>query len=260
MAILASRTRTGISWISESIALFKQSPRKWMLLALVYLGLLFLPSMPGLQVIASLFIILIWPVFIAVAMRLYRNTEVKEEESLSLIMQLLQPNMRSLLMLGFINLFYFIVVNFLLLADFQALDSIVNHQGKMSEQETVTAMQTMMPILFKLLLVFIPLLIINWFSPMLIAFNQYSLIKAIKSSIAGCLQYIVALIAAWLLLSAALIALMMVVSVVLGLFALVIPVIAKPVVPIIAFGCFLVNIALTLAFQYVSYRDVFRAA
>ena len=39
MAILESRTKTGLSWVKESIALFKTAPRQWLLLALVYVGL-----------------------------------------------------------------------------------------------------------------------------------------------------------------------------------------------------------------------------
>ena len=95
---------------------------------------------------------------------------------------------------------------------------------------------------------------------MLIAFNNYSLVKAIKSSIAGSLQHLIAMIAAWLLLSAGMMTLMMFASVLVGLFAMMIPTIAQSLVTALVFGCFLISIALTLAFQYVSYRDVFRAA
>ena len=63
MAILQSRTQTGISWIKESIALFKTAPRKWLMLALAYLSLfVMLPSIPVLQFFAFLSV-LIWPIF-----------------------------------------------------------------------------------------------------------------------------------------------------------------------------------------------------
>ncbi|MEO1946574.1 MAG: hypothetical protein ABGW96_03320, partial [Methylophilaceae bacterium] len=62
MAISELRTRTGLSWVRESIVLFKQTPRQWLLLALSYLGIfVFLPSFPGLQLF-SFVTILIWPV------------------------------------------------------------------------------------------------------------------------------------------------------------------------------------------------------
>lgn len=260
MAILQSRTRTGISWVTESIALFRQAPRQWLSLALVYLGLfVLLPSIPGLQLLAFV-TILIWPIFIAVAMRFYRNVEVKKTENLQAIMQLIQPRMRLLTLLGLVHLLYFVLVSLLVSSDMQVLSGILERQQEMDEQELAAALQTMMPIFFKLVLLFIPLMIISWFSPMLIAFNQYPLGKAIKSSIAGCLQYIIALVAAWLLLSAAMMTLMMAASVLAGFFAMVMPVIAQFLVSTIVFGCFLIGIALTLAFQYVSYRDIFRAA
>jgi len=204
--------------------------------------------------------ILLWPIFIAVAMRIYRNVEVNKAESLQTTMQLIQPKTRVLLLLGLVNLLYFILVSLVLSADMRVMSDILARQHELTEPELTAAVQTMMPIFFKLMLLFIPLMVVSWFSPMLIAFNEYSLGKAIKSSIAGCLQYIIALIAAWLLLTAGLMTLMMAASVLAGFLALVIPSIAQFFVSAIVFGCFLVGIALTLAFQYVSYRDIFRAA
>ncbi|MGJ8618916.1 MAG: BPSS1780 family membrane protein [Methylophilaceae bacterium] len=260
MAILESRTKTGISWISESIALLKQSPRKWLLLSLAYLGIFVLiPSVPGLQLFA-LMTIVIWPVFIAVAIRLFRNEEVKKTENLSAIMQLIQPKIKNLLLLGLLTLVYFIGVSILFSSDAQVLAAILEKQTQMSEQEMVTAMQTMMPILLKLMLLFVPLMIAVWFAPMLIAFNGYSVMKSLKSSVAGGIQYMVALAAAWLLLSAGVIALMLMASIVVGLLAFLQPSIAQALMSLFLFGCFLISIALTLAFQYVSYRDIFRAA
>jgi hypothetical protein len=260
MAILESRTKTGISWVGESITLFKQSPRKWLLLALTYLGIFVLmPSIPGLQLFAFV-TILIWPVFIAIAMRMYRNAEFKKVENLSAIMQLIQPKVRTLLMLGLLSLFYFIIVSIILSSDMQVLAEIIENKNQLSEQEMATALQTMMPIFLKLALLFIPLMMIGWFAPMLIAFNGYPLGKAIKSSIAGALQYMVAMAAAWLLLSAGIITLMLAASVLAGMFAFIMPAIVQSLMTTLVFGCILISIAITLAFQYVSYRDIFRAA
>jgi hypothetical protein len=260
MAILASQTKTGISWIGESIALFKQAPRKWLLLALAYLGIFVLiPSFPGMQAFA-LMTILIWPVFIAIAIRMYRNTEFQKQENFSTTMQLIQPTLRRLIALGLVNLGYFIVVSMLLSADMQTLVEIMNKQQQMSEQEMVLAMQNITPIFLKLILLFIPLMMATWFAPMLIAFNHYPVIKSLKSSIAGSLQYLVALTAAWLLLSAGIMLLMLGTSIFSGLFAIIDIAFAQSLMTILIFGALLISVALTLAFQYVSYRDIFRAA
>jgi hypothetical protein len=260
MAILASRTKTGISWVGESIALFKQAPRKWLLLALTYLGIfVFIPSFPGMQIFAFI-TILIWPIFIAIAIRLYRNTEFQKEDNLSAVMQLIQPKMRKLVMLGFVNLAYFIIVSLLLRSDMQVLTDIMNKEAEMSEQEVMLAMQTMMPIFIKLIVFFIPLVMAVWFAPMLIAFNDYAVTKALKSSIAGSLQYVVAMTAAWLLLTSGIMLLMLAASIFSGLFAFVSLAFAQSLMTILVFGALLISVALTLAFQYVSYRDIFRAA
>ncbi|HSR01319.1 MAG TPA: BPSS1780 family membrane protein [Methylophilaceae bacterium] len=260
MAILGSRTKTGISWISESIGLIKQAPRKWLFIALVYLAIfVFIPSIPGFQLFALLTII-IWPVFIAIAIRMYRNEEVKKTENISIIMQLIQPKMKKLLLLGFLTLIYFIGVSLLFSSDAHVLAEILNKQTQMTEQEMATAMQTIMPILLKLMLMFVPLMIAVWFAPMLIAFHDYSVIKALKSSVAGAIQYVISLTAAWLLLSGAIITMMIIASVVVGLFSFMQPAIVQTLMSFLLFGCFLISVALTLAFQYVSYRDIFRAA
>lgn len=260
MAILESRTKTGMSWVSESIALFKLAPRRWLLLALAYLTIFaLLPSVPGLQIFAFV-TILIWPIFIAVAMRMYRNAEFKKTERLSAIMQRIQPRIKALLMLGLLSLIYFIIVSIILSADMQVLAEIIEKQNQLSEQEMAAALQTMMPIFLKLMLLFVPLMVVGWFAPMLIAFNGYSLGKAIKSSIAGTMQHMVAMTAAWLLLSAGIMTLMLVASVFVGLLAFMLPAVAQSLMTTLVFGCFLISIAVTLAFQYVSYRDIFRAA
>ena len=100
MAILESRTQTGISWVKESVALFKQSPRKWLLLALTYVSLfMMLPSLQGFKFFA-LVTILIWPIFIALAIRMYRNAEMKKLENLSETMKMVQSKMATLMSLS----------------------------------------------------------------------------------------------------------------------------------------------------------------
>jgi hypothetical protein len=99
----------------------------------------------------------------------------------------------------------------------------------------------------------------TWFAPMLIAFNNYSLGKAIKSSLAGTLQYMIALTVSWLILTSGIILLMLFAGIVVGILGALIPTMAQLLMSILVFGTLLLASALMLAFQYVSYRDVFRA-
>jgi len=260
MAILESRTKTGMSWATESLALFKQAPRKWMLLALTYIVIyMLIPSIPGLQILAFV-AILMWPVFIVIAMRYYRNAEYQKSERLADVIQLIQPKMKKLLTLGLVNLIYFVGVSIVLSGDLQSLEQIMNKQTELTDQERVAALQTMMPVFLKLALMFIPLMLAVWYAPMLIAFNDYSVMKSLKSSIAGSIQYMLSMTVTWVLLSTGVILLMMMATVVAGLFSFMQPAIAQTLMTLFLFACMLVSIALMLAFQYVSYRDVFRAA
>jgi hypothetical protein len=259
MALLESRTQTGIRWVRESFAIFKQSPRKWMLLALAYVGLfMMLPSLPGFQAFAIV-TILIWPIFIAIAIRIYRNAELKTPEMLSNIVKLIQPKMTSLMLLGVVCLLYGIVVNFILNSDIQGLAAITQGKSEIDESAMMALLQKMLPFLLKLTLFLVPLMMATWFSPMLIAFNNYSLGKAIKSSLAGTLQYMIALSVSWLMLTSVIILIMLFAGIVVGILGALIPTMAQLLMSVLVFGTLLVASALMLAFQYVSYRDVFRA-
>ena len=260
MAILESRTQTGISWIKESIALFKTAPRQWLLLALAYVGLfIVLPSVPILQFFAFV-TILMWPVFLALALGLYRNADMKKQQTLSELMQIIQPKMLQLMALGGACLLYAVLMSFVLNSDLQGLAALAQNKDKMTESQMMAFMQKMLPVTLKMLLLSIPLLMATWFSPMLIAFNNYNFVKAMKSSIAGSLQYIIALTAAWLLLTFGILALMLGVGIIGGIVSVLVPALGQLLIPFILFGCMLLATALMLAFQYVSYRDVFRAA
>ncbi len=260
MAILQSRTQTGISWVKESVALFNTAPRKWLSVALVYVGLfMMLPSIPVLQFFAFISI-LIWPVFLAVAIAIYRNADMKKQQTVGEIITQIQPKISHLIGLGGACLLYAVLVSFVLNSDLQGLQVLLGNKDKMTESQMMAFLQKMFPLLLKLTLLLIPLMMATWFAPMLIAFNNYNLLKAIKSSIAGSIQYMVALGAAWMLLTGGIVLLMLVVGIVVGLISAIVPVLGQMLMSIILFGTLLLATALMLAFQYVSYRDVFRSA
>jgi len=260
MAIHESRTKTGISWVTESLNLFKTAPRKWLLLALAYVTLfMMIPSIGGLEFLAF-FSILIWPVFLAIAIALYRNADMKKQQKLIETFNNIKPKMLTLMALGGACLLYGALISFMLNSDLQGLAALAQNKTSMSESQMMTLLQKMFPVLLKMILLLIPLMMATWFAPMLIAFNNYTLVKAIKSSVAGSLQYLIALGTAWLLLTIGIMLLMMGVGVVAGLISSMVPMLGQMLMSLVVFGCLLLATALMLAFQYVSYRDVFRAA
>ena len=162
--------------------------------------------------------------------------------------------------LGGACLLYGALISFMLNSDLQGLAALAQNKTSMSESQMMTLLQKMFPVLLKMILLLIPLMMATWFAPMLIAFNNYTLVKAIKSSVAGSLQYLIALGTAWLLLTIGIMLLMMGVGVVAGLISSMVPMLGQMLMSLVVFGCLLLATALMLAFQYVSYRDVFRAA
>jgi hypothetical protein len=260
MAILESRTKTGISWVKESLDLFKTAPRKWLLLALAYVGIfMMLPSIPGLQFFAFISV-LIWPVFLAMAIMMYRNADMKKQQNLGEIFNQIQPKMSQLMALGAACLLYAVLVSFVLNSDIEGLVALTQNKAEMTEPQVLALMQKMVPFILKLALLLTPLMMATWFSPMLIAFNNYDLVKAIKSSIAGSIQYMIALAAAWILLSVGIVVLMLTVGIAVGIVSSLVPALGQMLTSFLIFGCLLLATALMLAFQYVSYRDAFRAA
>ncbi len=260
MAIQESSTKTGISWVKESVDLFKTAPRKWLSLALAYVGLfMMLPSIPGLQLFAFVSI-LIWPVFLAMAIMMYRNADIKKAQNFSEIINTIQPKLTQLIALGGACLLYAALVSFVLNSDIQGLAELTQNKTNMTESQMIVFLQKVFPFILKFTLLLIPLLMATWFSPMLIVFNNYSVVKALKSSVAGSLQYMIALGVSWLLLTVGIVALMLIVGIVAGIISSLVPVLGQILMSFVVFGCLLLATALMLAFQYVSYRDVFRAA
>lgn len=260
MAILETSAKTGKSWISESIALFKTSPNKWILLASAYVAVfMMIPSLPGFQLF-SLITILIWPVFMVIAIAMYRNADNVITQNLSDIINMIKPKMKPLIILGGIFLLYGMLVSLLLNSDIDGLIGVTKSIDRMTDAQVAALFQMLLPLLLKLTLALIPMMMATWFSPMLIAFNNYTVVNAIKSSIAGSLQYMLALGVAWILLTLGIFSLLIMAGIIIAVMGSLAPMLGQLLMPMLVFGCLLLATALMLAFQYVSYRDVFRAA
>ena len=191
---------------------------------------------------------------------MYRNADMKKQQNLGEIFNQIQPKMSQLMALGAACLLYAVLVSFVLNSDIEGLVALTQNKAEMTESQVLALMQKMVPFMLKLALLLTPLMMATWFSPMLIAFNNYDLVKAIKSSIAGSIQYMIALAAAWILLSGGIVVLMLIVGIAVGIVSNLVPALGQMLTSILIFGCLLLATALMLAFQYVSYRDAFRAA
>lgn len=260
MAILDSNIQTGRSWMNESVALFKATPGKWMLLAAVYVAVfMMMPSLPGFQFF-SLITILIWPIFMVIAIAMYRNADHNVTQSVSEIIDSIKPKMKALIVLGSLVLLYGVLISWLLNSDIDGLTGMAKGLDKMTDAQAAALISKILPFLLKLTLALIPMMMATWFSPMLIAFNNYTVAKALKSSIAGSLQYLLAMGVTWILLTLGIFILLLIAGIVTALIGSMSAALGQLLMPTLVLGSLLLATALMLAFQYVSYRDVFRAA
>jgi hypothetical protein len=250
--------KQGFNWIRESFALFRQSPGKWLLLALTYV--VFYIMMPALQILPLVLKILIglsWPLFLVVAIAIFRDADLDRETELGDIIKGIKPHANKLLALGGLCLIYGMIVSYFTQDDMQALAAMADIKAV---PEAEASMTHNLGFMLKLALLLLPMLMATWFSPMLIAFNGYTLAKAIKSSIAGCLQFWLELGAAWLILTVFMALAMMLIGLLIGLIAAISQPLGLSLIAVLLLGGLFVATALMLAFQYVSYRDIFQMA
>jgi hypothetical protein len=193
----------------------------------------------------------------AAAIAVYRQIDQKQTLTFLAIFKSIQPQIFPLLRLGALSFFYIAKMGWVLSGDFQNLALLHKAGTPMTESQVQTMLEALAPLLIQSIFLLIPLMMATWFSPMLIAFEQYALGAAIKSSLITSLQYMISLGVAWFLLSAGIALLMLVIGVMIGIVTSAAPQIAELVMLLMVFACLLLATALMIAFQYVSYRDIF---
>ena len=159
-----------------------------------------------------------------------------------------------LVYLGVICLFYSLLISLILSSD------IKNILAAASEPEiSEDISNNVFSIVIKFMVLAIPVLMATWFSPILIAYHNFGLIKAIKSSFAGVLLSIIPITLSWLILLGgfiSLIFLMIMVFTILGSSENVL------VSYVLIFLCMVVlaaYISTLFSFQYTTYKDVYKS-
>lgn len=255
-----TNSQRGIRWVKESLALFKTQPHIWMLCSLAYIFIfMVLPSLPLLGFLGMVSVV-IWPVCMAWIVMLYRQVDMHGEMSPGDAWQHLKLHLKPLLLLGASCLTYAVLATYLLSSELASLISHAPTKAGMSDSQMTKFLENTLSFIVKLLLLLLPLFIATWFSPMLIALNGYPLVKAIKSSIAGMLQYTVPMGVAWLVMMLGMLVVMLGLGLVIGILGVLIPTVTQLLMPLLVFIALLVINALMFAFQYISYKDAFRAA
>ena len=169
-------------WVTESVLLTKLNFKVALLLGSVYIfAYLLVPSIPGLSFISP-FLIIAWPISTMIFINFYRLSQNKKETDFKTLLKINKENIRVLIYLGVICLFYSLLISLILSPDINIILAAAS-EAEMSEDIS----SNLVSIFIKFMVLAIPILMATWFSPILIAYHDFGLIKAIKSSFAGVL-------------------------------------------------------------------------
>lgn len=252
--MLKSSALQGAHWVRDSVHLVAGRPHQWLLIALGYLLVFLVLPASDMPSLLKVIIVVLGPTILALIMVLFREQEAGRDTELADIAEQLQPRFKQLLVLGGLCVAYSLVIGLLTMKDSETLAELMKGSNQTAPEEMLG---TVLPIVIKMLLLLTPLLMATWFAPMLVALHQFPVIKAIKSSIAGCLTSAIPLAFAWLLLTLLAGGVMMLVGALVALLSLLLAPLAKVFAALFLVFSFLAVTAMMLALQYLSYRDVF---
>lgn len=252
--MLKSSVVQGAQWVRDSVQLVKDRPHQWLLIALGYLLVFLVLPASNMPSLLKVIIVVLGPTILALIMVLFREQEAGRDTELADIAEQLQPRFKQLLTLGGLCVAYSLVIGLLTMKDSETVAELMQGSNQIAPEEMLG---TVLPIVIKMLLLLTPLLMATWFAPMLVALHQFPVIKAIKSSIAGCLTSAIPLTFAWLLLTLLAGGVMMLVGALVALLSLLLAPLAKVFAALFLVFSFLAVTAMMLALQYLSYRDVF---
>lgn len=238
------------TWLREILQLFRKAPGKWMLLGLAHVFLfVMIPGLLGIKFISFLLL----PTFLAIVMGFYRNADQGLYADLGDLLNEVKPTFRKLLSLGAICVFYVFLINLLTADDATRLQEFAKAEPSAEEM-----MAQFGPVFLKLMLLLLPLVLLIWFSPMLVAYQQYSVIRAIKSSLAAVIQYLLPLLLTWLGVTLIIMLSMTLSGVLVAIVSAFSSQVGGLLMLVLVFSCMLLASALMFAFQYISNRDIFR--
>lgn len=245
--------KAGLDWVYRSVFLFRQNPPKWLLHALLYAILfIMLPSIPAMPVLLSLLIILFWPTFLALFMGVFREADLGRDTEPRELVEEIKPNFVKLITLGGIFLAYGILTGVLVRDEMAELNALVT-----DKVEAEIVMQQLLPLIFKMLLILTPMIMASWFSPMLIGFQGYGVLEAIKHSFWQCGRNLIAITVAWSILSIALFLVLLIAGLFVGIISAISALLGTFLMSLVVFAMLLLVTYFLLAIQYYSYRHVY---
>jgi len=241
-------------WVTQSLILIKVNFKLTLLLGSAYIfAYLLIPTIPGLSLISP-FLIIVWPISTMIFINYFRLAQNNKEFEFKDLLKIKKQNLRSLTYLGLICLFYSLFISLILSPDLKDIIALANE----SEMKG-NIYNNAVGIITKFVILALPILMATWFSPILISYHNFGLIKAIKSSFAGVLVSIVPILIAWIILLGGFISLVFVMIMIFTMLGASENIFMSYV---LIFSCMIVlaaYIASLFSFQFISYKDIFKS-
>ena len=245
-----SSIRQTQSWLRDIFLILKKTKNHSLVIGYTYLFIfLVLPSLPLIQFLSPIVIIL-WPVAVVQIINFYRSPDNKKISIFKLDSQI-KKSIPQLLRIGLITFFYALVISTFLSPQMQSIVEQAN------AGDSVLDAAVFLKLILKLFLFMLPLFAATWFSPMIVVYRGEGVFKALKSSIAAILIFIIPLLLTWVSMIVIFAVLIYVFQNFLLLFGLS-QAVYIAISTIIIFSLTAVYIAALFIFQFLGYKQIFK--
>ena len=245
-----SSIRQTQSWLRDIFLILKKTKNHSLVIGYTYLFIfLVLPSLPLIQFLSPIVIIL-WPVAVVQIINFYRSPDNKKISIFKLDSQI-KKSIPQLLRIGLITFFYALVISTFLSPQMQSIVEQAN------AGDSVLDAAIFLKLIVKLFLFMLPLFAATWFSPMIVVYRGEGVFKALKSSIAAILIFIIPLLLTWVSMIVIFAVLINVFQNFLLLFGLS-QAAYIAISTIIIFSLTAVYIAALFIFQFLGYKQIFK--
>jgi len=245
-----SSIRQTQSWLRDIFLILKKTKNHSLVIGYTYLFIfLVLPSLPLIQFLSPIVIIL-WPVAVVQIINFYRSSDNKKISIFKLDSQI-KKSIPQLLRIGLITFFYALVISTFLSPQMQSIVEQAN------AGDSVLDAAVFLKLIVKLFLFMLPLFAATWFSPMIVVYRGDGVFKALKSSIAAILIFIIPLLLTWVSMIVIFAVLIYAFQNFLLLFGLS-QAAYIAISTIIIFSLTAVYIAALFIFQFLGYKQIFK--
>ena len=245
-----SSIRQTQSWLRDIFLILKKTKNHSLVIGYTYLFIfLVLPSLPLIQFLSPIVIIL-WPVAVVQIINFYLSPDNKKISIFKVDSQI-KKSIPQLLRIGLITFFYALVISTFLSPQMQIIVEQAN------AGDSVLDATVFLKLILKLFLFMLPLFAATWFSPMIVVYRGDGVFKALKSSIAAILIFIIPLLLTWVSMIVIFAVLIYVFQNFLLLFGLS-QAAYIAISTIIIFSLTAVYIAALFIFQFLGYKQIFK--